>query len=173
MTSKPQHRTPWTVTPQRLVLEKLKKDTSGKIFVPCTDQTSRVGFRASFSNLFTGGVPLIGFWPLSLVILPLHVAHWFWRRRQAPPGWMIDMDQRFIQAIRQKHQQTFELTQDMGLLAHHGQIDITHPTRGPIITLFTAAPSSDPQDTAALRDLALMLAERLRLRLVGCRVVLN
>ena len=169
-----QHQTLWTVTPQRLLLENLKANTCGKIFVPCSDQTSRAGFRASFSNLFTGSGLLIIFWPLSLVVIPLHAARWFWRRRQAlPPGWMVDFDQRVIQTVRQKHQQTFELNHETGLLAHHAQIDITHPAKGPILTLFTAAPSRDPQDALALQDLAFTLSDRLQLRLVGCRVALH
>jgi len=39
--------------------------------------------------------------------------------------------------------------------------------------LFTAATSSDPLDQIAQENLARTLAEKLKLRLVGCRVALN
>jgi hypothetical protein len=61
----------------------------------------------------------------------------------------------------------------MGLLAHHRQIDITHPTRGPLLTLFTAAGSNDSQDAVILETLATTLVDKLQLRLVGCRITMQ
>ena len=173
MTSRHRHRAPWSVTTQRLLLEELTTNTCGKMFVPCTDQTSRAGFRSGLSSLFTNSVGFIEILYLWPVILPVYAAYWIWRRRQPASGWLLDMDRRCLQSVRQKQAQTHVLTPEMGLLAHHRQIDITHPTRGPILTLFSAASSADPQDTLAMQQLAMALADQLQLRLVGCRVALN
>lgn len=169
-------------TVQCLVLAAVQDESSGSVFIPCVDRSSKAAFRSSLSGLLAGGMLWGDIWFLKLVllplVLPLYVAYWFWRRRRPQPGWLIDWDHRRVQAVRQKHNNNNNnnncpLTPEMGLLAHHRQIDITHPTRGPVLTLFTAAPSRDPQDQLAQEALAQALAERLSLRLVGCRVQLD
>ncbi len=170
MTSNPNKQPLWTHTAQRLALARLEADTSGTWFLPCADRCSKAAFRASLSDLFTNTLPVPELWFLLLPVLPFYTVYWFWRRLRPQPGWLIDMNPKHLQAIRQKQPKTLQLTPELGLLAHHRQIDITHPTRGPVLTLFRAAPSSDPQDALALENLTRTLAERLQLRLVGCRV---
>lgn len=140
------------------------------MFMPCMDRSSKAAFRKALSDLFTSTLPLPELWFLLIPLVPFYIAHWFWRRQRPHPGWLIDLHERKLESIRQKNHKTCQLTLEMGLLAHHRQIDITHPTRGPVLTLFTAAPSNDPQDKLALENLAQTLAKRLQLRLVGCRV---
>jgi hypothetical protein len=163
----------WTHTAQRLALDILMAHTSDKLFLPCADRCSKAGFRASLSGFFTNTLPASELWFFLLPLLPFYTAYWFWRRLRPQAGWQIDMNRKHLDAVRQKLPHSLQLTPEMGLLAHHKQIDITHPTRGPLLTLFTAAPSRDAQDTLALENLARTLAERLQLRLVGCRVSLN
>ncbi len=103
----------------------------------------------------------------------MHGIFWLWWRTHPQPGWLVDWGGFRLQAVGQKHTDTCQLSADMGLLAHHRQMDITHPTRGPVLTLFTAAASSDPLDQSAQETLARILAEKLNLRLVGCRVALK
>jgi hypothetical protein len=173
MTTKPHNRQPWTVTAQRLVLADIRTDATSEIFLPCQDRSSKAAFRASLSKLFLSTFPIPELWILLWPVLPFYVAYWFWQRHRPQPGWLIEIQKRSLQAVRQKQPKSYLLTPEMGLLAHHRQIDITHPTQGPILILFTAAPSSDPQDAIALENLANTLAEQLQLRLVGCRVALN
>jgi hypothetical protein len=160
----------WLKTAQHFVLHDLQASSEGGIFIPCVDHHSKAAYRSSLSDLCSGAFAM---WPIVLLLVPLHAAYWFWQRRRPQPGWQIDLRQRSIVSVRQKRQQTFMITPEMGLLAHHQQIDITHPTRGPLLTLFTAAQSTDPQDAIALEALARSLVEKLELRLVGCRITMS
>ncbi len=166
----------WDDTVQRQILARLQSATSSTLFIPCDDRRS---LRAYRGHLF-GLLQILLFWtawPIWLiflpVIVPVHAVYWFWRRRRPQPGWLLDWDKLQLRAVQQKTDATYPLSPDMGLLAHHRQIDITHPTRGPVLTLFTAAASGDPLDQSAQESLARTLAEKLNLRLVGCRVALK
>ena len=170
MTFSTHSRLSWTVTTQHHLLCDVQNEKSRKIYCPSADKYSKVAFRASLLNLFSNTVPFMGLGPLLLAFLPFYMAHWFWQRHRQQPGWIIDLHQRSIQTVWQKYDHSYQLTSEMGLLAHHRQIDITHPSQGPILTLFTAASSKDPLDAKAMANLAHILADRLQLRLVGCRI---
>jgi hypothetical protein len=161
----------WHKTAQHFVLHDIQASSEEEFFIPCVDHYSKA-YRSSLSDLCSGAFTMLNMWPFALLLVPLHAAYWFWQRRKPQPGWQIDLRQRSIVSVRQKRQQTFMITPEMGLLAHHQQIDITHPTRGPLLTLFAAARSTDPQDAITLEALARSLVDKLQLRLVGCRITM-
>lgn len=167
-------KTLWADTTQRQLLILLQDTSAPPSVIPCDDRCSYAAYRTSLSDVFGIGSPfLVNFWPLMLIVIPVHSIFWFWRRTRPKQGWLVDWAGLKVQAVGQKQTATFQLSPEMGLLAHHRQIDITHPTRGPVLTLFTAAASSDPLDHSAQEALARTLAEKLNLRLVGCRVTLQ
>ena len=111
--------------------------------------------------------------PIKLLLFPVYLGYVYWRCRQAQPGWKIDFAQGRVQAVRQHNNGCLQLEPGLGLLAHHRRIEITHPINGPLLTLFTATCSRSAADQQAQERLAQLLAERLRLRLVGLRVDLS
>jgi hypothetical protein len=162
----------WLKTAQHFLLHEIQA-SRGEIFVPLVDHHSKAAYRSSLSDLCSGALTMVNLWPFALLVVPLHATYWFWQRRRPPPGWQIDPCQRSIVSVRQKYRQSIKITSEMGLLAHHRQIDITHPTRGPLLTLFTAAGSNDSQDAVILETLAKTLVDKLQLRLVGCRITMQ
>lgn len=167
----------WDDTVQRQILARLQSATSSTLFIPCDDRHSFAAYRGHLFQLLQNLLFSTEFWRIGLiflpVIVPVHAVYWFWRRRRPQPGWLLDWDRLQLRAVQQKTDVTYPLSPDMGLLAHHRQIDITHPTRGPVLILFTAAASGDPLDQSAQEALTRTLAEKLHLRLVGCRVALK
>ncbi|WP_295550201.1 hypothetical protein [Limnohabitans sp. Rim8] len=167
----------WDDTGQRQILARLQSPTSTPLFIPCDDRRSLQAYRGHLFGLLQSLLFWTDFWPIWLIflpfIVPVHACFWFWRRTQPQPGWLLDWDNLQLKSAQQNTDATYPLSPDMGLLAHHRQIDITHPTRGPLLTLFTAAASTDPLDQREQENLARTLAEKLNLRLVGCRVALK
>jgi hypothetical protein len=163
-------------TAQRQMLARLQSATSSTLFIPCDDRHSFAAYRGHLFQLLKI-LLCTELWPIGLiflpVIVPVHAVYWFWRRRRPQPGWLLDWDKLQLRSVQQKTDVTYPLSPDMGILAHHRQIDITHPTRGPVLILFTAAASGDPLDHNAQEALTRTLAEKLHLRLVGCRVALK
>ena len=144
------------------------------MYLPCTDLVSalarRNALREYFATSLVSGAPPLILLPLLILLSPLV---WLWidlSSRRPQPGWIIDQDALEICSVGQKVTRRLRLEPDMGLLAHHAVIEITHPARGPLLTLFTATASTDQEDKSAQEDLARLLANRLGLRLVGCRV---
>lgn len=162
----------WADTTQRQLLRQLQDTSAPPVFIPCDDRHSFAAYRNGLSEVL-GNPVLLNFWLVLPVVLPIITVYWFWRRTRPQPGWRVDWTDLQLQAVGQKNTHTLQLSLEMGLLAHHQQIDITHPSRGPLLTLFTAATSSDPLDQIAQENLARTLAEKLKLRLVGCRVALS
>jgi len=138
----------WPATTQRQLLLRLQDTYAPPAFIPCDDRRSFSAYRTSLSEVL-GSPLLLNFWFVLPVVLPVITTYWFWRRTRPQPGWRVDWAGLRLQAVGQKHTDTCQLSAEMGLLAHHRQIDITHPTRGPVLTLFTAAASSDPLDQSA------------------------
>lgn len=167
----------WDDTVQRQILARLQSATSPPLFIPCDDRHSLQAYRGHLFGLLQSLMCWPEFWLIWLiflpVIVPVHAVYWFWRRTRPQPGWLLDWDNLRLRAVQQNTDATYPLSSEMGLLAHHRQIDITHPTHGPVLTLFTASASSDPLDQSAQESLARTLAEKLNLRLVGCRVALK
>lgn len=162
----------WGDTAQRQLLMRLQNTSSPPAFIPCDDRRSFAAYRSSLSGVL-GSTLLFNFWLALPIVISFHSIFWFWQRIRTQPGWHVDWTGLRVQAVGQKHKDNCQLSPEFGLLAHHRQIDITHPTLGPVLTLFTAAASSDPQDQSAQESLAKTLAESLNLRLVGCRVALK
>jgi hypothetical protein len=162
----------WADTTQRQLLLHLQDNAAPTAFIPLDDRRSFAAYRTNLSDVL-GSPLLLNFWFVLPVVVPFITAYWFWRRTRPKPGWLVDWAGLKVQAVGQKQTATFQLSPEMGLLAHHRQIDITHPTRGPVLTLFTVAASSDPLNHSAQEALARTLAEKLHLRLVGCRVALK
>ncbi len=162
----------WADTTQRQLLMHLQDTSAPPVFITCDDRRSLAAYRSCLSDVI-GSPLLFNFWLVLPFVLPVVTFYWLWRRTRPQPGWRVDWVGLRLQAVGQKHTETCQLLPDMGLLAHHRQIDITHPTRGPVLTLFTAAASSDPLDQSAQEALTRTLAEKLHLRLVGCRVALK
>lgn len=166
-------------TVQQAFLEAIRRDIVGPLFLPQQDRCSKQAQRNALKQwLYPDSV--LGEWVLVLIFLvlkiPLTPAVWLfirWRSARPQAGWEIDFEARRLCSVRQNPALTLELTPEMGLLAHHRQIDITHPTHGPLLTLFTATTSSSAEHHKAQEDLATLLAQRLELRLVGCRVNLS
>lgn len=167
----------WADTAQRQILASLQDPAARPAFIPCDDRHSLAAYRGHLHQVLRDLLPWADLWIIWLVLLPvvvpLHGAYWLWRRTRPQPGWLVDWENLRLQAVGQKNKGTCQLSPEMGLLAHHGQIEITHPTYGPVLTLFTAAASSDPQDQVAQENLARALAETLKLRPVGFRVQLS
>jgi hypothetical protein len=162
----------WADTTQRQLLIRLQDTSVPPPFIPCDDRRSFTAYRSSLTDVLSSTL-LFNFWFALPIVIPFHGIFWFWQRICTQPGWNVDWTGHRLQAVGQKHNDTCQLSPELGLLAHHRQIDITHPTLGPVLTLFTAAASSDPLDQSAQENLARTLAEKLNLRLVGCRVALK
>ena len=167
------HDDKWKRSNQRVALDTLNASATGKFFLPCVDQCSKTALRSDVGDLLIDIMPISALWFLMIPLLPFYLLYWIWRRTQPQPGWMIDFEKRTLQAVRQKDNGTCQLTNDMGILAHHRYIEITHPTRGPILTLITSPRSTQMEDLHAQEELAKQLADRLKLRWVGCRIELN
>ncbi len=162
----------WEDTTQRQLLRNLQFNSAPPAFIPCDDRRSFAAYRTSLSEVL--GLTLsFNFWLVLPIVIPIHGIYWWLKRIRTQPGWHVDWIHLRVQAVGQKNVRDFQLSADMELLAHHRQIDITHPTAGPVLTLFTAAASNDPLDQKAQENLARTLADTLKLRLVGCRVALK
>lgn len=162
----------WAVTTQRQLLKHLQDTSAPPAFIPCDDRRSFAAYMDYLSDILDN-LSLFSSWFILPIILPVITVYWFWRRTRPQPGWLVHWEGLRLQAVGQKDIYTCQLSAEMGLLAHHRQIDITHPNRGPVLTLFTAAASSDPLDQSAQETLARTLSEKLKLRLVGCRVAVK
>jgi hypothetical protein len=162
----------WEGTTQRQLLMQLRDSSTPPAFIPCDDRRSFAAYRGNLSEAI-GSQLLFNFWLVLPFVLPVITVYWLLRRARPQPGWLVDWEGLRLEAVGQTNTDTCQLSAEMGLLAHHRQIDITHPTRGPVLTLFTAAASNDPLDQSAQETLARTLAEKLNLRLVGCRVELK
>ena len=159
---------------QHVLLETLQAHSGGRLFLPCLDQSSPKAKRNAVIEWFWPEI--MDFWlalalmPFKVLLLPAVWGFLHWRAQRPQPGWDINFEARTLRAIQQQHNGLCPLEAGMGVLAHHRVIEITHLARGPVLTLFTATRSTDPEDQIAQEALARLLAERLALRLTGCRV---
>jgi hypothetical protein len=161
-------------TLQHTLLASAQTHTTGNFFLPAQDHCSRQARRNALRHWFFPEAMDLGLVLALLVFkIALTPAIWLfvrWRCTRPQAGWVIDFDSRTLHSVRQTRNVELALHPEMGLLAHGKVIEITHPTQGPLLTLFTATHSSTPQDRQAQEALTRLLAQKLGLRLVGCRV---
>ena len=148
---------------------------SRELFIPLEDHFSVNAMKADILDWFTRtsgqGLPLINEF-VKLLFLPAYLLFWFWRRAQKSPGWLVNFQNRTFTPIAQNNKVVLQGSDILGIHLHGQEIEITHPTKGPLITLHKFARIGDDDDLSALNQLVERLAARLNFRLVGQRAVL-
>ena len=144
-------------------------------FVPLEDRSSVNAIKADLLDWLTchngQGLPILNEL-IRLLLLPVYLLFWFYRRSQKPPGWIVNFQNRTFTSIRQKNQTHFHGSDLFGVHLHGQQIEITHPTRGPLVVLHKFSRIGNEADLRALNRLTECLAFRLQFRLVGQRATL-
>ena len=145
------------------------------LFVPLEDRSSANAIKADLLDWFSHhegqGLPVLNEL-IKLLLLPLYLLFWFYRRTQKSPGWLVNFQTRTFTPIRQKNQTLLQGLDVFGVHLHGQQIEITHPTKGPLITLHKFSRVGNEEDLAALNQFTERLAFRLKFRMVGQRASL-
>ena len=143
-----------------------------ELFVPLEDRSSVNAIKADLLDWFFRhngqGLPVLNEL-VKLLLLPVYLLFWFYRRAQKPPGWLVNFQTQTFTPIRQGNQTQLQGSDLFGVHLHGQQIEITHPTKGPLITLHKFSRIGDEDDLAALNQFTERLAVRLKFRLVGQR----
>ncbi|HYW57282.1 MAG TPA: hypothetical protein VE934_09990 [Polaromonas sp.] len=148
---------------------------SPELFIPLEDYSSANAMKADvldwFSNDHGQGLPVLNEL-VKLLLLPAFFLFWFWRRARKPPGWLVNFQNQTFIPIAQNGQVQLQGSDLLGVHLYEQKIEITHPAKGPLITLHKFSRIGDENDLAALNQLSERLATRLRFRVVGQRASL-